>query len=216
VSLQLSGISAIGGTLDGVVPIDLVAPPRVGDRGYVFASNATFEATVTGVDASQRRAEVSSTLTDAIWTHLAVPPPAGSKTRITMQQAGKPILVAWAMHGSQATVPILPGQSRDGCVVDTIDDQVQLVRWFRVHAGRHELALSAQGRWTTLAIERPFVRAAVSAAGPGTGEPMTIRNLEGPGPHRLFVADGTRELHVDLTPGGRRTFDATLPAFVVR
>ncbi len=110
---------------------------------------------------------------------------------------------------------MLPGTAREGWMTDTFDDGDQLMRWFRVEAGRHE-TLVGQGRWTTLAIERPFVRAAILVQGPGDGEPVKVRSIQGSGPHRLFVADGTRAVLVHLEPGGELTFDAALREFVVR
>jgi hypothetical protein len=73
------------------------------------------------------------------------------------------------------------------------------------------------GHWCDLRLERAGTSLSATVCGPdgpaGTG---FAQSLNAPGTMRIWIADGTRSIQVDLTPGGRQVFDAAQTEIVIR
>lgn len=214
--LKLGTAYSLGAARKGDFLMDRFEPPRVGETGEVFAwvLKCSFPASVVNVDPAARRAEVSSTVTDAIWCRLRAQSMAGGRVGIRLQRTAGVTSNLPAFLDGEVQVPLMPGTTRNGCVMETLEGRNQLVAWFQLSPESPDQVARGNGRWTTLRIERPILRAEVLADGPTGVEPMSIYQIENPGEYPLFVADGTRTFHVDLEPGGRQTFDAMLPIVV--
>ncbi|MCC7061380.1 MAG: hypothetical protein IT456_01160 [Planctomycetes bacterium] len=214
--LKLGTAYSLGAARKGDFLMDRFEPPRVGETGEVFAwvLKCSFPARVVNVDAAALRAEVTSTVTDAVWCHLRAQAMAGGRLGIRLQRTAGLDTTLPAFLDGDIHVPLMPGTTRNGCVLETLEGRTQLVAWFQLSPELPDQVARGSGRWTTLRIERPILRAEVLAAGPPGVDAMSVYTIEKPGEYPLFVADGTRTFHVDLQPGGRQTFDATLPIVV--
>ena len=215
--LKLGAVHSLGGARDGAFLMDLVEPPQRDDAAEVFSwgLKVTFPAKVVSVDLVGSSAEITSPLTDAMWCRVRAQPMANGRTSLRLQRSEGLETKLPAFAESDVTLPLLPGTSRAGCVLEDIDGRRQLVRWFRIDHGTPELLVQGSGRWTTLHVERPIVSAAVLAAGPDGIDAMSVFSVDRAGVYPIFVADGTRQFHIDLEPGGRVSLDANA-ALVVR
>ncbi len=215
--LKLGAVHSLGGARDGAFLMDLVEPPRRDDAAEVFSwvQKATFPAVVVSVDLGTSTAEITSPVTDAMWCRVRAQPMANGRTSLRLQRSEGMETKLPAFADSDVSVPLLPGTSRAGCVLEDIDGRRQLVRWFRIEHGTPELLVQGSGRWATLHIERPIVNAQVWAEGPAGIDAMAVFSISKAGNYPLFVADGTRQFHIDIEPGGRVSFDANA-ALVVR
>lgn len=214
--LKLAAVHSLGGARDGAFAMDLHRAPQVGEPAEVFSwvLKCTFPATVVGVDGWAHRAEITSPVTTATWCRVRAQPMANGTTSLRLQPVDGVDSRLPAFLGGDVMVPLLPGATRSGCMLETIEGRQQLVAWFRIESGTQDRIVQGSGRWTVLRLLRPVVSAQVSAAGPDGVGPMAVFTMHGAGDHPLFVADGTRLFHIDLEPGGRTTFDAASPIVV--
>lgn len=212
-ALHLGELHSLGMQGDRFL-IDLGRPPRLDEavRLDAWPQKSSFAGRITAVDSATREAEVTSDAARATPTHISYAPLESGRTRIRLVPGyGQPL--GGRLHGN--TVLMLPGERRHGAVIETIDDTPQLTRWFEVVAGTSDLQLAARGRWATVTLDNEFTTAQVVLEGP-TGAPVDLRLPIPNGSQRLYVADGTTAVHVDVSPGGRQSFDPRLAEFVVR
>jgi len=217
---RLGGVHSLGGARDGEFLFDLAEPPRQGQPAEVWshALRAAFPATVVGADPGRRYAEIVSPATEVTWCR--VQPRALADGRLTLRLAGAADAAGTARGptgalASDTAVPLGRGGARNGCLCERIDDREQITAWFRLEHGVDELVVAPHGRWATLQIVRPVLRAQVLAQGPDGGTPVPAFAVDGAGEFPLYVAGGTRAVHVELAPGGRLVFAPEGP-FVVR
>jgi hypothetical protein len=214
--LKLGATYGLGAARKGEFLMDRFEAPRVGDTGEVFAwvLKCSFPASVVSVDAGSLRAEVTSTVTDATWCRLRAQAMAGGRVRIRLQRTDGVDSKLPAFLDGDIDLPLLPNTSRSGCVMEDLEGHKQLVAWFQISPTTPDQLVRGSGRWTTLRIDRPLLSAQIWAEGPEGMDAMSVFSVQNPGEYQLFVADGTRRFHIDLEPGGRQTFDATLPIVV--
>lgn len=214
--LALGPATSLGSADEGTFTIDLLEPPHENTPAELFSPvlQCRFPARLSRIDTATLHAEVDSAVADASWSRIVALPLANGPAAIRLLSGDA------AHHGRTANLlespvelPLLPGTERRGCTLERIDGRLQLIGWFHLAHGTRELPVEPRGRWTTLRIERPLVRAQVFASGDGdlTTDLFTIDRT---GDFALFVADGTRAFHVDLEPGGRITLPADGPLLV--
>ena len=197
--LKLGTAYSLGAARKGDFLMDRFEPPRVGETGEVFAwvLKCSFPASVVNVDAAALRAEVTSTVTDAVWCHLRAQAMAGGRLGIRLQRTAGLDTTLPAFLDGDIHVPLMPGTTRNGCVIETLEGRTQLVAWFQLSPELPDQVARGSGRWTTLRIERPILRAEVLAAGPPGVAARSVKTTEKPGKSPLFVANATRPFHVD-------------------
>lgn len=198
---RLHGAQALGGQRDGLFAFELAEPLRLGEAAELWfpATGTRCTGNLTGVDAGAGYAELTSVATEARWCRVRSEPLAGGRQTLRLAVArGEPP----PPLPRDAVVPVLPRGERTGAVAETIDGREQLVAWFVLRGDEPEVAVTPRGRWATLHLLRPVVRARWSAVGPGAATvPGGV--CEGDGDHPLWLAEGTAALVLDLEPGGR-------------
>lgn len=111
---------------------------------------------------------------------------------------------------------MLPGSERQGCLLEQIDGQRQVTNWFTIHHGTREVVLEPRGHWATVRLERQVAKATILVEGWPDMDPIEVGRFTEPGERRVFIADGTRSIHVDLIPKARVTFPPNQTEMVVR
>jgi hypothetical protein len=202
----------------GTVPILLPDPPHPGDAAtiYLHLLKVDVPARVAAIDPDKRTFALEHDIHAADVVHLHAGGLADLRPQIWLRSQCKDTPIpAWL--DTDVTVPMLQGSTRTGCVVETIPSGGrQVTNWFTVTPGTRELQLQPCGHWTTVRVERPIERAQVRVEGWPGMNPVDVRTLKEPGECPVFVADGLRGVHVDLTPGGRVTFAPPFTDMVVR
>lgn len=215
--LALGPAASLGSANEGAFTIDLLEPPHENTPAELFSPvlYCRFPARLSRIDAATLRAELDSAVADAPWSRILALPLATGPAFVRLLS---PVDVAHTVRAtnlleSPVELPLLPATERRGCTLERIDGRLQLIGWFRLSHDTRELPVAARGRWATLRLERPLVRAQVLASG---DEDLTTElfAVDRTGDFALFVAAGTRTFHVDLEPGGRITLPADGPLLV--
>ncbi|MBK8097304.1 MAG: hypothetical protein IPK26_09360 [Planctomycetes bacterium] len=208
--LRLGEVQAPAGAEASVFAIDLVQPPRVGDPAVLFSPvlQCEFAATVVAVDASSRRCELASEITAAVWTRIVGRPIGGGRVAIGARG------VATARLPAAVQVPIARGGVWSGVVREQLEGLEQVTGWLQVAAGVDAVG-EGRGRWVDVEFAVPFARATLAVRS-GGGDEVRLGTVSTGAGQRVFLAEGTQELIVDLTPGGRRVVPCRGSVLVIR
>lgn len=201
----------------GSLPIVLLEPPRSDCPVELTnqVTKSTLPARILGIDSATRTFRIEPCITGLAAVTLTT---TGLGTgRRSMQLASQlPGTRFPAHHEASARLLLLPGAERHGGVCEDIDNSRQVVRWFTVHHGDGEVLLTPAGRWVPMRLVRPRTSARVRVVGFSDLDPIEVGALDQPGEHRVFVADGTEAILVDLQPGGLERFGPEVAEIVIR
>jgi hypothetical protein len=212
---RIDGIYPLGA--GGTVTIFLPDAPSPDTRAviYMHMLKLTVPARVTAVDASNHTFALQHGLgaDDRVQLHSRG---LGAQNRqIWLASVTEESRIpAWL--GADADVLLVPGSERNGCVVERMDQFNQVTCWFSVRHGTREMRLEPQGHQATVRLERPCTRATIRVEGWPGMDPIAVGEVLEPGERRIFVADGTRAVLLDLVPKDRLRFPPEQTEMVVR
>ncbi|MCB9877990.1 MAG: hypothetical protein H6835_10355 [Planctomycetes bacterium] len=208
---------ALGCQADGVVPFLMQSSPSTETAASLRALllKVAFPARISAIDGASRTFEVCHGLTAADIVHVSSRGLGDGERRIELRSelADMPMP---AQLPAGFDLPMVPGSERRGCLIEKVDGVDQVTAWFSARHGAHELLVEPRGHWATVRIGLADAQATVSIDGDSGMDPIAVAWSHGPGELRVFVADGTTAVHVDMQPGGRFTFAPAATEMVAR
>lgn len=214
----IDGQWALGASFDDrPLPFLLPMPPQPGMPTEIVLHwlKLRVPARVTSIDAGSRTFAIEHNLTAGDVVHVQSRGLGDGKRSFRLCSA-MPETRFCSDLGDEIDVPMLPGSERSGCLCEVIDGRRQVTRWFTLQHGMRQQLIEPRGQWATVQLARQGVKATVLVEGVAGMDPFGAGQLACPGQLRVFVADGTVAVHVDLQPGGRQTFAPGLATMVVR
>lgn len=216
-SLRIGGHWAVGAAdAFGSLLFQLPEPPRPGMPAaiYMHMQKVMLPARIVSIDASQKTFVVEHDYTAADVAHLESRGFGDGNRSIRLCSEMPDNRLALDL-GDHTDLLLAPGSERRGCLIEEVCDGTrQVTCWFAVRHGTQQLLLEPRGHWATVKLTAG-VRARILVDGDPGMDPIQVGELLQPGERRVFVADGTRAVHVDLQPGGRRSFAPELDDIAV-
>jgi hypothetical protein len=217
--VRIAGVSGLGAVNDdGIVPLMLPVPPHLEDKVEIclFALKMIVPAHIAAIDAAQHTFAIEPDITAADVIQLDSRGLGEGARQIWLANHAPAIARPPAWLGDSATVPMLPGSERNGCLLETVGGRKQLTSWFTLHHGARNVVVEPAGHWVTLRLQRQVARVRAFVVGWPDMEPVEVAGMAEPGEQRLFVADGTVAIRVDVGVGASTTFAPELTEMVVR
>lgn len=217
-AVLVDGQWSLGGACaDGTLPFVLPETPRADMPAelYLHMLKLRLPARITSIDFGGRTFVVEHGLTAADIAHVESRGLGSGERSVRLCSAIPDTRFAGDL-GPGPEVPMLPGSERSGCLLEKIDGRRQVTCWFTLHHGVQQLLIEPRGHWATVRLLPQGIRARVLVEGFHGMDPLQVGELSHPGERRIFVADGTTAVHVDLEPGRRQSFAPELEELVVR
>jgi hypothetical protein len=216
--VRVGGHWALGGADDGgSAPLLLPVAPHLRDLVEVHLPllKLVVPARIASIDPEARTFTIEHALTAADIVRLQSRGLGSGARRICLGSAmPETRFPAWL--GDVVDLPMLPGSEREGCLVECTEQGDQVTCWFTVFHGERQAWLQPRGHWAVVRLEAPVASVRISVEGWAGMDAVPVGQQTVPGERRIFVADGTRAVHVDPVPGRRVTFDPERREMVVR
>lgn len=180
----------------------LLSPPEVGEPVTIrcWLERLDIPARVASVDSSSKSVDIKYDAENVCIVAIKAEALEGGPLRIEVESSigvtSRP-----ARLGAEMRLPVLKGQPRRGCVIEQIEGNEQVVSWFAIEASKREelVSIKPAGVWRNFTIERRGLDVAILVSGDCQAlGPVRVARVLDPASLRIFVADGTTQVHADI------------------